>query len=282
MLVREAVGEDGLVTDSPRPGVLASVTPAFATGAQELVLPALLLRAPDLVAPEIVHVYVPHGPTVAFSARDLRSPGIAAATTLARDAGFGTVVRSPGGQMVAYDAGAVVIDHLDRTAGLDAAGGDVFRRNAEAHVAVLHRLGLSGARIGAVEGEYCPGEFSVNVAGRTKVIGSAQRVTGGGTLFSTVVQVVMSERVRAVIVAVSDALGYDLREDTVAGIGDHLPGAQPARVAAAFADDYRARSGLGDCPIPDAVRQYAVLAADPVVDTLPFRVDDWVRANPYD
>ncbi|NUT53012.1 MAG: hypothetical protein HOV94_37845, partial [Saccharothrix sp.] len=88
----------------------------------ELVTPALLLRSPSAAWSELVHVYVPRGPVVAFSGRDLRSPGIAAATEVARAAGFEPVVRSPGGRMVAYDSGAVVIDHLDRTTGIRHAG----------------------------------------------------------------------------------------------------------------------------------------------------------------
>lgn len=53
----------------------------------ELVIPALLLRTPNVPWSQLVHIYVPHGPTVAFSGRDLRSPGIAAATNVARAAG---------------------------------------------------------------------------------------------------------------------------------------------------------------------------------------------------
>ncbi|MET0928255.1 MAG: hypothetical protein ABWX74_01990, partial [Aeromicrobium sp.] len=65
----------------------------------DLVLPAVLLRAAHTDWSELVHVYTAGGPTVAFSSRDLRSPGLLRATAIARDAGFETVVRSPGGRM---------------------------------------------------------------------------------------------------------------------------------------------------------------------------------------
>lgn len=58
---------------------------------------------------------------------------------------------------------------------------------------MLRRLDVPEARVGQVDGEYCPGEFSINVGGRAKVVGSAQRVTGTGALFSTVVQVVVGD-----------------------------------------------------------------------------------------
>jgi octanoyl-[GcvH]:protein N-octanoyltransferase len=243
----------------------------------ELVIPALLLRTLNATWSELVHIYVPQGPTVAFSGRDLRSPGIAEATEVARAAGFEPVVRSPGGRMVAYDSGSVVIDHLDRTTGIRHAGSATFATNAESHVRVLRGLGDIDARVGEVDGEYCPGEYSVNVGGLVKVIGSAQRVTATGSLFSTVVQVVVSDRVRAVIADVSEALGYDLRQSSIAGLADYAPALTAEEVAAAFAADYRSRLGLTDGQLPADV--VALASSVPTGDARPFHVDDWTRAN---
>ncbi len=246
----------------------------------ELVTPALLLRAPHATWSQLVHIYVPQGPTVAFSGRDLRSPGIAAATEVARAAGFEPVVRSPGGRVVAYDGGAVVIDHLDRTTDIRHAGSATFAANAESHVRVLRDLGDVDARVGEVDGEYCPGEFSINVGGVAKVVGSAQRVTATGSLFSTVVQVVVSDRVRAVLTAVSDALGYDLRRSSIAGLADYVPGLTADEVATAFAADYRDRLGLTDGRLPAGVLAHASTATAGKNGASPFHVDDWTRAHP--
>lgn len=256
------------------------VSGSTASAVTSLVIPALLLRTPNAPWSQLVHIYVPTGPTVAFSGRDLRSPGIAAATQVARAAGFQTVVRSPGGRMVAYDSGAVVIDHLDSTTDIRQAGRSTFAANAESHVRVLRGLGDVDARIGEVDGEYCPGEFSINVEGTTKVVGSAQRVTATGSLFSTVVQVVVSDRVRAVITAVSEALGYDLRQSSIAGLADYVPALAATDVAAAFASDYRSRLDMTDGPLPAEVVAHASSVEVGVNGTSPFHVDDWTRANP--
>lgn len=133
--------------------------------------------------------------------------------------------------MVAYDSGAVVIDHLDSTTDIRHAGSATFAANAESHVRVLRGLGDVDARVGEVDGEYCPGEFSINVGGTVKVVGSAQRVTATGSLFSTVVQVAVSDRVRAVITDVSAALGYDLRQSSIAGLADYAPALTADQVA---------------------------------------------------
>lgn len=245
----------------------------------ELLVPALLLRNLPSTWSELVHVYVPQGPTVAFSARDLRQPGIQAASGLARSAGFEPVVRSPGGQMVAYDSGAVVIDHITRSSGLLPASGSAFADNAASHASVLRSLGEIDTRVGEIDGEYCPGEFSINVAGNSKVVGSAQRVTGSGSLFSTVVQVTVSDEVRAVIASVSEALGYELRPESIAGLTDYEPDLTAERVAAVFVSDYRQRLGLDDAQLPRDVVELASGVEAPAED-VPFHVSAWVRSHP--
>ncbi len=245
----------------------------------ELLIPAALLRAEPRGLAEIVHVYTARNRTVAFSARDLRSPGIAAATRIARAAGFACVVRSPGGRMVAYDSGAVVIDHITHFARHGRTSAASFAENAANHVRVLRSLGDIDARVGEVEGEYCPGEFSINVAGVAKVLGSAQRVVAAAALFSTVVQVEMSERVRQVLVAVSAALDYPLRDTSIAGLTDFAAGLTASEVADAFRADYRARLTLEDGDLPEPLTAHVAGATDDGLG-LPFRVDDWARAHP--
>lgn len=242
----------------------------------ELLTPAVVLRS-ELAAgaTDLVHVYQAQNPTVAFSARDLRSPGIAEAAQIARDAGFTCVVRSPGGRMVAYDSGAVVIDHITGTPG----GPSVFASNADHHLKVLRSLSGVDLRIGEVDNEYCPGEFSINVAGSAKVLGSAQRITAGAALFSTVIQVVVPDRVRHVLIGVSDALGYPLRVSSIAGLADFAPAVTPSAVVDAFRADCRTRLGLEDGQLPDDLRTLIASVDGEQYDGI-FHVDDWARARP--
>lgn len=246
----------------------------MASARSALALPALLLRAEEPPWHETINVYVPEHPVVAFTARDLRSPHIQRAVSVARDLGFAAVVRSPGGRMVAYDGGAVVVDQVTRshppTVGL-------FEANAAAFADVLHRLSGLELRVGQLEGEYCPGEFSVNVRGVAKTVGSAQRITSAGSLFSTVVQVSVTERVRAAIERVSAVLDYPLRRSTIAGLADFAPRTTPEGVASALRDDYRHRSAAVDGEVPESITRLAGRMDDVREDVLPVRVDDWAR-----
>jgi hypothetical protein len=181
--------------------------------------------------------------------------------------------------MVAYDSGAVVIDHICQGFDLAQSGRSVFADNAAHHAELIRSLGIGEARVGQVDGEYCPGEFSVNIAGKAKVVGSAQRVTGGRSLFSTVVQAAMTEQVRAALISVSAALGYPLAQDTIAGLNDFGSTLTAQEVALAFAADYRTRYQLAPGSLPTEFQSHAMLAQRDSRQPRPFHVGNWIRAN---
>ena len=84
--------------------------------------------------------------------------------------------------------------------------------------------GLLYTTVGEVPGEYCPGEFSVNAAGRTKLAGSAQRVTRWGFLISIVLVLSRPDPLRAVVDAAYRALGLPCDPAVVGAVSDHAPG----------------------------------------------------------
>jgi lipoate-protein ligase A len=73
-----------------------------------------------------------------------------------------------------------------------------------------------------------------------KIVGSAQRLTREGWLFSTVIQVSGSAALREVLVPASVALGYDLDPTTVGAVEDSVPGITTAQVTTAVTDAYGA------------------------------------------
>ena len=73
-------------------------------------------------------------------------------------------------------------------------------------------------------GEYCEGEFSVNDSGRAKLVGTGQRITRSGYLFSAVIMVHGADRARAALEAAYPLMGLDLRPETVGCVADAVPG----------------------------------------------------------
>jgi lipoate-protein ligase A len=177
-------------------------------------------------------------PTAAFSRLDSLLPGHPAAATAAARHGFSPVVRPAGGRLAAYHRDALVLDlvapHRDPLPGLR----ERFAVAADCLVAQLRLLGVD-ARSGPVPGEYCPGEYSVNARGTTKLVGTAQRMTRYGFLFSAVVLVRDPEPVRAVLSETYPLLGLTWDPSTGGCVADHVPGITVDEVAAALAEPLR-------------------------------------------
>lgn len=214
--------------------------------AEDVALGPLLLRRGHSDATEILRIYSPE-PTAAFSRRDTLRPGYRAAAESAREHGFAPVVRPQGGRLAAYHRGSVVVDHIFRGPNPQAGLVDRFRQFAALHAAMLVELGVD-ARVGEVPGEYCPGEFSVNVAGTSKIVGSAQRVTRDGWLMSSVFQVTGTAATRGVLTAAYRDLGYDFDPATVGSIEDFVPGFTVQTAAEALRNSY---AGAGAVEVSD-------------------------------
>jgi octanoyl-[GcvH]:protein N-octanoyltransferase len=199
-----------------------------------------------------VRVYRPL-PTVAFGRQDRFADGFATAAAAAESHGFTPVLRAPGGHAAAYDEDSIVIDEVmpasDSIVGIH----ERFAERADRQAQALRRLGIE-AEVGRVPGEYCPGDFTVNAAGTKKLIGTAQRIVRGGWLFSTVVIVDGSARIRAVLKDVYAALGLDWDPRTVGAVRDEAPAVRIDEVEQALLDTCRDR--------------YRLIAADPRPDIL--------------
>jgi len=172
-------------------------------------------------------------PTAAFSRRDSLAPGYPDAAAAAADHGFAPVIRPAGGRLAAYHREALVMDMAGPVAEPHAGHRTRFAAAATALAEGLRALGVD-ARPGPVPGEYCPGEFSVNARGATKLVGTAQRLTRHGYLFSVVVLVGDPEPVRAVLAAAYPLLGLEWDPATVGAVADEVPGVTVDDVAAAL------------------------------------------------
>lgn len=170
--------------------------------------PALLARAQaDVTGPAVLRLAWPR-PTLAFSRLDTLGPGWPAAREAARAHGFEPVVRQRGGRAAAYHEGCLLLDLVSPDADPRTGIRPRYEAGAAVLVGALAGLGVD-ARVGAVPGEYCPGDFSVNAGGRVKLAGTAQRVVRGAWLFSSMLVVRGADRLRAVLDDVHAHLGLE-------------------------------------------------------------------------
>jgi octanoyl-[GcvH]:protein N-octanoyltransferase len=203
----------------------------ISTPAQDMELSTATLRDMGLPGAEArLRVHHPQ-PTAAFSRLDSLAPGFPEAEDAARARGFAPVVRPAGGRLAAYHRDALVLDLVVPHPEARRQIRERFLGAAEALVGGLRELGAD-ARVGPVPGEYCPGEFSVNAGGATKLVGTAQRITRHGFLFSAVVLVADPEPVREVLRDAYAALAFTWEPGTVGCVADSVPGATVEAVAA--------------------------------------------------
>jgi octanoyl-[GcvH]:protein N-octanoyltransferase len=181
-----------------------------------------------------LRLYVPEN-ALLFSSLDARRPGYVRALGLAERAGFPSVIRLAGGQAAAF---------LDQSIAFAWASSDP---DARLHIrrrfedisgwiaASLRRLGLD-ARVGPLPGEYCPGEYSVNIGGRIKVMGVGQRVIRGGAHVGGVLTVAQTELLRDTLAPIYEALDIEFQAETAGGIADVDPSLGPADIIRAMAE----------------------------------------------
>ena len=158
-----------------------------------------------------------------FSSLDARRPGYGAAVERARTQGFEPVIRLAGGHAAAFQSSALAFAWASADPDAQRHIRPRFERLAGWIARALTRLGLD-ARIGPVPGEYCPGDFSVNLAGRVKVMGVGQRVIRGGAHVGGVLTVASTAALREVLIPVYEALELEFRPETAGGISDFEPG----------------------------------------------------------
>jgi lipoate-protein ligase A len=190
--------------------------PAFDTALSR----ALLIRVAAGELRETLRVARP-GAMVAFGRQDVTSSGYAEAVTAARNAGFEAVERLAGGRAAVFHEGTIGLAWAIADADPLTATHGRFAEAASIVATALEGLGFD-ARVGEVPGEYCPGAYSVSLAGRTKVMGIGQRVVRGGAHLGGVLVVSGGDRIREVLVPVYDALGLDWDSSTAGSLADEL------------------------------------------------------------
>jgi octanoyl-[GcvH]:protein N-octanoyltransferase len=200
---------------------------------------AILLRAAAGELPPTIRVARP-GPVLAFGRQDAASRGYLEAVRAAREAGFEPVERLAGGRAAVFHEGTLSVS-MAVPDGTPAARTEArFEEMAGVVRTSLARLGVD-ARIGEVPGEYCPGAWSVNARGRSKLAGIGQRLISGAAHLGSVVVATEAGRVRDVLVPVYRALELDWDPATAGSVEQEVPGLDVDAVERSLLDELAAR-----------------------------------------
>jgi len=201
------------------------------------------------------------GRVVAFGRRDCISPGYPDAVTAARSRGFAAMERIAGGRAAAYTEGTLSLTITIPDPAPARRTSARFEYAAGLARDALVALGID-ARVGEVEGEYCPGAFSVNADGTRKLVGIGQRMIRGAAHIGFVIAVGDAQTVRDVLDPVYRSLGLDWNPETVGAVDQDLPSVEledmEEALLAQLAADARLETGSLE---PSTVEAAAAIAA---------------------
>ena len=175
-----------------------------------------------------LRIYRPY-PTAAFSPRDTTLENYAAAADAMRARGFEPVERRAGGQLAVYDSHALVVDLAAPHGEPRAEVQERFKLFSGVIAQAFISLGID-ARVGAIGGEYCPGDYSVNGEGRIKLAGIAQRIARRGYHLGAVISVMPSGRAIAAATEAYRILGYSCDPATFGALAGLVPGLSFAKL----------------------------------------------------
>jgi octanoyl-[GcvH]:protein N-octanoyltransferase len=197
---------------------------------------AILRRVSDGAEPETLRLHRP-GAIVAFGPLDRHEPGYAEAVAAARQQGFGAVQRLAGGRAAVFHQETLAFSWAIPDSSPRTGIAPRFEALAGIATAAFRSLGMD-ARVGAIPGEYCPGQFSVNARGKTKLMGVGQRIVIRAAHVGGVIVVGGSERIRDVLIPVNRALGLDWDSSTVGSLQDEVPGVTWEDASRAILDQF--------------------------------------------
>ena len=168
---------------------------------------------------------------------ETRLPGFAAATEAASGLGFPVLVRNSGGGAVAANRGSLSFSLTFPVEDLRHGLYERYSEGLDLIASALRRVGVE-AEGGEVEGEFCPGAYSVRSGGPrgVKHAGLAQRVTRRSARLEALVLVSETDEVRTVLERVYGLLGLSFRPESIADLPADLSG-----VIQALSEEVRGR-----------------------------------------
>lgn len=173
-------------------------------------------------------------PYVAATRQETRLPGFEAAVREAEGLGVPVLVRNSGGGAVAANRGSLSFSLTFPVEDLRHGLYERYAAGVDLVAAALRRVGVD-AEGGEVEGEFCPGAYSVRSGGRlgVKHAGLAQRVTRRAARLEALILVSETAEVRRVLERFYVNLGLPFRPESVADLDagvDDVVGALGAEV----------------------------------------------------
>lgn len=153
---------------------------------------------------------------VARTSREKRLPGFAQVTSIAEESGFPVLIRNSGGGAVAANEGSISFSLTFPVEDLRHGLYERYSEGVDLISSALQNLGVP-AESGEVEGEFCPGAYSIRSGGEhgVKHAGLAQRVKKRAARLEALILVSDTAALIPVLERFYGALGLPFRTQSV-------------------------------------------------------------------
>lgn len=171
-------------------------------------------------------------PYVGATRSETRMSAFPEAAWRVEDLGFPVLVRNSGGGAVAANEGSISFSLTFPVTDLRHGVFERYAAGVELIASAMGRVGVE-AEGGAVEGEFCPGEYSVRSGGPsgTKLAGLAQRVTRRAARMEALILVTRTAGLVPALAAFYGTLGLRFRPESIADTPATVPEMTDALVA---------------------------------------------------
>lgn len=178
---------------------------------------------------------------------ETRLTGFGAAIEESGKLGFPVLVRNSGGGAVAANEGSISFSLTFPVADMRRGLYERYSEGADLIIAALKRVGIE-AEAGEVEGEFCPGEYSVRSGGPggIKVAGLAQRVTRRAARLEALILVSETAALVPVLTKFYGALDLRFRPQSVGDLPTSVP-----QVVQALSAETQARYEAYEAPLEE-------------------------------
>jgi octanoyl-[GcvH]:protein N-octanoyltransferase len=197
------------------------------------------------------------GNEVAFGRQDVASHRYEEAAEAARAAGFAAVERLAGGRAAVFHEGTIAIARAYSDPQPPKRTYARFEEMAGVIADALRGLGVD-SRVGEVPGEYCPGAYSVNARGKSKLAGIGQRMIRGGAHVGGVVIASGGRDIARVLEPVYRALELDWDPATSGSVSEELGReVDPGEIEEALLGELGTRYELVDAELDEETMRIA-------------------------
>lgn len=191
---------------------------------------------------------------LAFGKHDTIAARFAEAVSEADGHGFQPTVRIAGGRAAVFHQQTL---RFGWTRPVDDPAASMYGGFEIMSSVVVETLGKFGihAQVGEVPGEYCPGSYSVHIAGR-KVMGVGQRLMRNAAHVGGVLVVADSGSINEVLTPVYNLLGLTFDPSTTGSVADAIT-LDASDIAMAFTEQIARGQRIVEGTVPDVVRNQA-------------------------